>query len=260
VVSLLFVYAAVRLFWTVEAANWVDTAAIEGVLKVAIWVVPTFLVAALLDFASRTRVRPRWPLGLQDAPARGIIFGLIATAPMAVVAPFRPHGAITPDVLTGTVLLGPFAEEVLFRGFLFTELRTYARWPLSWAIAVSGMAFGAAHVPNLDVSVAGVLYQLMRQPQMAIATALSLGAAFGVPAMAGAVFAWVFHRSRTLWPAIGLHACLNLWWTVSRPEQTRIVLRPDLAGAAQMLSMALAIVLAETWRQQRTATLEVRRL
>ncbi|MGE5833706.1 MAG: type II CAAX prenyl endopeptidase Rce1 family protein, partial [Acidobacteriota bacterium] len=58
----------------------------------------------------------------------------------------------------------------------------------------------------------------------------------------GALFAWILHRSGSLWPAIGLHAFLNLWWMVAHGEESR-GLSLDVSGLAQVASIVLALAL-----------------
>src|SRR6185295_6713538 len=86
------------------------------------------------------------------------------------------------------------AEEVLFRGWLFRQLARHCGWPPVVALLLSAFAFGLAHVPNLAY--------LLLDPS-ALATATSAAAA-------GILFGWLAWRWDSLWPAIGLHACMNL--------------------------------------------------
>jgi membrane protease YdiL (CAAX protease family) len=57
--------------------------------------------------------------------------------------------------IVSVVIIGPFAEEIIFRGFLFGGLR---RWLPVWgAILVSGLLFGALHFSPLIVIMGIVL-------------------------------------------------------------------------------------------------------
>ena len=74
----------------------------------------------------------------------------------------------------------PLTEEVFARGFVFAGLM--ARWGAWPAILVSAALFGAAH--------------------------LSLGLL--IPAfLSGAVFAWVYWRSGSIWPVVSAHVIQN---------------------------------------------------
>jgi membrane protease YdiL (CAAX protease family) len=184
---------------------------------------------------------------------------------MVLALPFGPTFLIDPTVLVGTVMLGPLAEEVLFRGFLFNQLLTRARWPLAWAIGVSAMVFALAHVRNLDheligqlalLQVSDVQREFVRQSiglesRSAIDLLIRVGTAILVVAPAGALFAWVVHRFGSLWPAIGLHACLNLWWMVSHGPDARGVFTLDAPGIAQVVALGFAFLL--TFRKPRRA-------
>jgi hypothetical protein len=80
-------------------------------------------------------------------------------------------------------VLAPLAEEVLFRGYMFTALRNWrGLWP---AALISGVVFGAIHVGSTPV---GLLVPL---------------AVFGVGL--ALLYAW----TRSLHPPIALHAINN---------------------------------------------------
>lgn len=206
----------------------------EGLLKIALWVVPCVIgvrwSAGVAGFTWRGVQRG---LGLNGSIVGGLAVGLAATIPIFVIVASMIAGAIPRgsvdafyvasfqiarivrdwNVVVGNVILGPFAEEVLFRGFLIHELSTIGRWPAARVIAVSGLLFGLAHVGN------GGAFLLI--PGIAVG---------------GAVFAWMTLHRRTIWPAIGVHAALNLWWDLF-PTQA-------LLGHALSLLAAVALILA----------------
>lgn len=89
-------------------------------------------------------------------------------------------------------LIAPVTEELLFRGFLFSGLRQ--RLGVNLAIVVSSLAFALFHFNP-----------------------------FAFPALValGAMLAWLFQRSGSLWPSIGLHATINtvtllVWYAQTR--------------------------------------------
>jgi membrane protease YdiL (CAAX protease family) len=143
---------------------------------------------------------------------RGLAFGLICTLPMFAALLLSPRKPFDPDLAFGSGVLGPFAEELLFRGFLFGVLWRATRWPAPAAIAVSALLFGFAHQVNVLPMVAG-----------------------------GAVLGWIAYRWNSLWPAVAMHGCMNLWWDLTRGEHFRPALGPDLMSIAQLLSVGLAV-------------------
>jgi membrane protease YdiL (CAAX protease family) len=263
--AILFTYLAARAFWWVSGQPWraLDDVTVEGLLKGLVWVIPSVLV---LIAVRRLSLHEAWrELGLDSSAARGYGFGLLATMPMVLALPFGPAYPIDPAVLVGTVLLGPFAEEVLFRGWLFRQLVTRAKWPVGWAIGVSAVVFALAHVRDLDHEVLGQLtlvqvpmeqrefvrLSLGIESRSAIDLLLRVGGAILMLAPGGALFAWIVHRFGSLWPAIGLHACLNFWWLVSHGPDSRGVFTLDAAGIAQAIALGFAFVL--TLRKPRRA-------
>ncbi len=94
-------------------------------------------------------------------------------------------GLISQLVLAGVT--APVFEEILFRGFLFTSLRS--RWNVWVAALVSSLMFAGLHY----YSWLGLL---------------SI-AAFGM------VMCWLYQRTGSLWPGILFHALLNIQITTS---------------------------------------------
>lgn len=77
-------------------------------------------------------------------------------------------------------ILAPVLEEMLFRGIIVRSF--LAQYPRKFAIFASAALFGAAHLN---------IYQFM------------------VGLIAGSVLAWLYERSRSLWPCIALHCMYN---------------------------------------------------
>lgn len=94
------------------------------------------------------------------------------------------NGAKTPLGLLAVFLLvsviAPVAEEMLFRGVVFSGLRD--SWGEGWAIVVSSILFGVMHL----------------QPAVMIPTAI-----------VGVLLAAVFSMTRSLWASIALHSAYN---------------------------------------------------
>ena len=95
------------------------------------------------------------------------------------------------------VFLAPFVEEVLFRGYVFGNLRDHSR---TAAYIVSCLLFAFLHVWQFAVVSRSLTYFLLMLQYL-------------VP---GLVLAWTYERSGTLWGSILLHAFVNALavWTV----------------------------------------------
>ncbi|MDA1036196.1 MAG: CPBP family intramembrane metalloprotease, partial [Chloroflexi bacterium] len=78
------------------------------------------------------------------------------------------------------VVMGPFAEETFFRGFLFAGL--LSRFGTAGSVVISSTVFALAHV---DVAL------------------------FGPAFLSGSVFAVVYWRTGSIWPALLAHTAQN---------------------------------------------------
>jgi membrane protease YdiL (CAAX protease family) len=81
-----------------------------------------------------------------------------------------------------------------------------------------------------------------------------MGTMVFILAPGGALFAWIAYRLGSLWPAIGLHACLNLWWVATHGFQFHSGFTLDPAGIAQAVSLVVALLL--TLKKSATGNLE----
>lgn len=88
------------------------------------------------------------------------------------------------------VFLAPFLEEVLFRGLVFGNLKSKSRVV---AYLVSCVLFALLHVWQFAVVQQDLTYFLLMVQYL-------------VP---GAVLAWAYESSGTLWASVGLHAAVN---------------------------------------------------
>ena len=215
----------------------------QGLLKLTIWAAPCLVIARFGN------------LGLTDDPWRGYLLGAIATMPMLAAWLLSPVPTRL-DVIAGDAILGPLAEEILFRGFLFVGLR---RLGMSFwsAVTLSAVTFGAAHLMNLQESMkwltASITAAEWRGQFLEFAWSTS-GAARAISAAgAGVLFAWMTERIGSLWPAIGLHTAINFWWMMS--HRSGSLSQQMEAGwmIASALSTIAAIVLVERSRKQSAA-------
>jgi membrane protease YdiL (CAAX protease family) len=241
ILPLLLVYGVTRAFWWVTdqpaMLSWPDWA--EGGLKLALWV-PT-AVLGIMWLRGRRLGEAIEELGLTVPAAGGVGLLLTVTLPMAMLPALAGIGIVRPGAVLSATLLGPIAEEVLYRGFFFQQLVLRARWPVWVAALASGFAFGIAHYQNLDVTLAlGLL-----QNDLGALTAL-IGPGLMSTTLGGCLFAWLVWRWRSLWPAIALHGGINFWWELA-PSASGL----PLAGIAQTATIGLAI--AATVRRGRTS-------
>ena len=88
------------------------------------------------------------------------------------------------------VFLAPFVEEVLFRGYVFGNIREKSRWA---AYLVSCLLFAFLHVWQFAVVNHSLTYFLLMLQYL-------------VP---GLVLAWTYEQSGTLWGSILLHGFVN---------------------------------------------------
>ncbi len=88
------------------------------------------------------------------------------------------------------IFLAPFVEEVLFRGYIFGNLRSASR---TAAYIVSCLLFAFLHVWQFAVIHRDMSYFLLMLQYL-------------VP---GLVFAWTYEQSGTLWGSVLLHAFVN---------------------------------------------------
>jgi membrane protease YdiL (CAAX protease family) len=83
-------------------------------------------------------------------------------------------------LLAGGVIIAPLAEEVFFRGFVFAGLRQQYDWKK--ATLISSALFAVIHVTPTAMIPVFIL---------------------------GCIFAFLYHRSNSIWPAILMHVSTN---------------------------------------------------
>lgn len=235
ILPILFVYAATRVFWWTTSEPWLwNTVLWMDIIKVVLWVPPSILMVRLLRGGTWRRTLEE--LGLATPAWHGTRLALAATLPMAAMVLTTYRVRLDPESLFGAAVLGPFAEEVLYRGFLFQQLWHRARWPV-WAAALgSALVFALAHHPNLDETlVLGLLHNNLGE-RLAV-----IGPPTLVTVAGGCLFAWVTWRWQSLWPAIALHGAINFWWDLAPHSPGSLV-----AGSTQGIALALVVML--TWR------------
>lgn len=205
--------------WRQYISEWLYVLAIRNAFEVGSCVIA---VAIMLRFGLKRAARE---LGLLAPIGRGLAFAAIATLPMLITFAFTMPVNPNMTFLTVGVLcfIAPFAEEVLFRAFMFRQLYRRARIGF-WLSALAPSAVFAA----------GHLYQsndLMEQ--------LGIVAITGT---GGIGFCWFFMKWRdNLWTVWGLHAGMNLWWEVFNVDDT--ALGGWLSNGARLATVIVAVLL-----------------
>lgn len=202
-----------------RAFEWLAVLGIRNTLEVALCFVGVW-------FAHRFGIgRSARELGLRAPAGRAFVFALLASLPMLLVFAFTSNLNANMTLLTVGVgcLLAPFAEEVLFRGYLFRQLYRRARLGFWISALLPSVLFALLHV-----------YQ-----------SSNVGELIGILAVTGLGsigFCWLFMRWQdNLWTVFALHAAMNLWWEVFAVDDT--ALGGWLANGARLATVVLAILL-----------------
>jgi len=164
-------------------------------------------------------------LGLRAPVRRALVFSFIASLPMLIA--FALTSKVNPNMTFLTVGVGcfiaPFAEEILFRSFMFRQLYRRARLGFWLSALIPSVLFALGH-----------LYQSNDFWELVGISAIT--------GLGSILTCWIFIRWQdNLWAIFGLHSLMNLWWEVFAADDT--ALGGWLANAARFLTIALAIVL-----------------
>jgi membrane protease YdiL (CAAX protease family) len=164
-------------------------------------------------------------LGLRAPIGRAATFAVVAALPMLLVfalsSPLNPKMSIL-SVGVGCVL-APFAEEVLFRGYMFGQLYRRARWGFWLSALIPSVLFALGHA-----------YQASGVSEL-----LGIFAVTGLGSILGC---WLFMRWQcNLWVVFGLHGLMNLWWEVFGVDDT--ALGGWIANGARLVTVIVAILL-----------------
>jgi membrane protease YdiL (CAAX protease family) len=232
----------------------IDPDLVEALLKVGFWVVPSALAVRVLQRVGYGRVVAE--LGLRRRVVAGYGLGLAAMLPMAVLVAAVGPSYFRVVSFAGIALVGPFAEEVLFRGFLLRQLYRRCGWPPVWAIVASALAFGLAHLSNVDWFGPGLISAVASEMLTTIG--------------GGLLFGWIAWRWDSIWPAIGLHSCLNLAWALTGasygtlvayrlhvPPPDGVLLVNTMRFAAVVIALGVTFLATRTARRARPSAADV---
>jgi len=205
----------------------------EGLFKVLYWAVPVLLVAR---FAARDLRTALARLGLTRAFFTGGLLAFLATLPMLLSMLESVRQALSSILsfdghlprfdsysILGTAVLGPFGEEILFRGLLVGHLMAAALWRPAPAVVLSAVLFTLAHaVGGIDLPMLGSIL------------------------IGGLVFGWLFVRWQSIWPGVHLHAMINFYWDVS----------PTTIGVWHAVALVLAVAGTEAVKSTGSASVK----
>jgi membrane protease YdiL (CAAX protease family) len=154
-----------------------------------------------------------------------LAFAAVASAPMLLA--FAIGFSINREMTFLSVAVGcfiaPFAEEVLFRGYLFGQLYRRAKWGFWLSALVPSVLFAAGHA-----------YQSTHFGELAGILAIT--------SVGSVLLCWLYQRwNYNLWVIVALHSAMNLWWEVFAVDDT--ALGGWLANGARFTTVAIAILL-----------------
>ncbi len=201
--------------------------------------------AVVLRIGDQERSGPdmlRW-LGLATSPLPALrVIGLAVLPAYLVFALTQP---LNLDFARFSVLylafIGPFAEEVVFRGVAFGLLRRVAHWPFWAAAALPAVVFGLGHANPFHA--APSLKEIMT---------------FVITATGAVLFSWLYERWRfDLWVPVLLHALMNFAWSLFRVGDGAFA--GWLPLAMQVTTVALAILLTIRAAGAKTASERMRK-
>jgi membrane protease YdiL (CAAX protease family) len=163
-------------------------------------------------------------LGIAHLSPLGCLVCLVAVvAAFAVLllagAKWTPQPA---DSLLIFGVIGPFVEEVLFRGFLFRQMRRWAGAPFWVAAILSSLLFGAGHFEQGDSLANAVMNST-------------------ITFAGGVLFCWLTERWGSIWPGFMIHAGLNLLWSVYTLGNNAV--GGEMGNVARIATIVVAIAL-----------------
>src|SRR6266571_8329491 len=164
-------------------------------------------------------------LGLRAPIRPAAAFSFVAAFPMLLA--FAVTSSINAKMSVLSVGVGcfvaPFAEEMLFRGYMFGQLYRRARWGFWLSALIPSALFALGHAYQ-----AGGLWELT-----------GIFAVTGVGSLLGC---WIYMWWQfNLWVVFWLHCLMNLWWEVFGVADT--ALGGWIANGARLLTITAAILL-----------------
>lgn len=202
------IYPALKNWTSDQGTNWLNTSIIAQFVYIllaevfAVWLVLKLISRARVKKADIGIVKPKWENILYALAGYAVYFAayiviiIIASHFSNLINVDQPqkigfdgaHGRQLWLVFASLVILPPIAEEIMFRGFLFTSLRR--KFKLSYAVILTSLLFGIAHL------------------QFGSGAPLLWVAALDTFTLS-CVLCMLREKSGSLWPSIYLHAIKN---------------------------------------------------
>ena len=199
------------------------------------WLVPTALVTGLFfGFGNIFKT-----LGLHTGFFTGLVFALITVSPMFISSALmgRIDENLDTFLLLRSTLFAGFAEEWLFRGFLFGILFGKLGWGFIPASVIGALFFGFGHI-----------YQGSTLPETA--------GIFLITAIGAAWFGWLYMEwDNNLWVPVFLHILMNLSWTLF--DISTNALGGWYSNLFRVITIALTIII--TLRYHKKSGLKINR-
>lgn len=206
------------------------------IVKLALWVIlPLAVVTAQMrgDLAAALHA-----VGFRPPVLRALIPGLLAMLAAGgtlLALGVKLPASVSIASLAMTALVGPFAEEMLFRGYLVNRLLAVGVGALP-AIVLSGLLFGIAHLGNIwHASLSDIALEI------------------GLTGAGGMLFGWALWRfGGSLLAAFAFHAGLNLPWDAFGIASTAIgSVNGNIARAVGIAAGIAGVVLFSRRRGRR---------
>ena len=164
-------------------------------------------------------------LGLREGFIKGLLFGLIAALPMLVssILLFTLSNNIFSYTTLIMVIIGPFMEELLFRGFLFGQLFNKEDWGFIPSALIGAIFFGIGH-----------LYQG--------STTASFIGVFLVTFSGGLWYSWLYaEHNNNLWVPVFLHIFMNMSWTIFETSSSGAI-GTSLTNIFRVVTIVITVV------------------
>jgi len=195
----LFSFYAAWFCWAallVQCPGRFDADWLRALVRMMVWVVPVFF---FVRFVEGPPVLER--LELRGGATEGIVAGLLVSILLAPALSIVRHRFVLPHFVfpTGTwtwlstILLAPFAEELMFRGLVYRFLRD--RTGVMHALWMSSVLFALIHLP----------YWWLSGAKAGIGLGLALLEICGIGVLLCGLYQW----KRSLWTPVIYHAANN---------------------------------------------------
>lgn len=181
-----------------------------------------------------------YAVGLSHHFLQAMGVSIVSCIPMFMGSALSGHfnTELSWDMFFKTIIIAGIFEELFFRGFIFGELFRVAGWGFIPAVLISAVPFGLLHLYQGSDFVSSV-------------------AAFGVTALGGAFFSWIYVEwNYNLWCSIGMHTFMNLSWIIFTTQHNGATGTLGTNGF-RVATIIIAILLTIWYKKQNHVAYEV---